>query len=70
MVHADYVRVLKPLLPKQAFFANPKKLRVAGIHILIIGVSWGLFRVVFASVLACISASCRPQSGLSRVLRA
>ena len=46
MVHADYVRVLKPLLPKQAFFANPKKLRVAGIHILIIGVSWGLFRVV------------------------
>ena len=46
MTHAEYVRLLKPLLPQRAFEPVPGKLIPAGIHIMIIVAGWLSFRFV------------------------
>jgi fatty acid desaturase len=45
MLHTDYVRILKPLLPKEAFRANPGKLWQCAIHLFVLLCAWGLFRI-------------------------
>jgi fatty acid desaturase len=44
MTHADYIRLLKPLLPKNAFEPVPRKLIPAGVHTMIIVAGWLSFR--------------------------
>ena len=44
MTHADYVKLLKPLLPKHAFEPAPRKLIPAGVHTVIIVAGWLSFR--------------------------
>lgn len=46
MTHADYIRLLKPLLPKSAFDPVPRKLIPAAIHTMIIVAGWVSFRFV------------------------
>ena len=46
MMHAEYVRLLKPLLPQSAFEPAPRKLIPAGIHMMVIVAGWLSFRFV------------------------
>lgn len=46
MTNTDYVRVLRPLLPPQAFAADARKLIPAAIHVAIVIGGWFMFRVL------------------------
>lgn len=46
MTNTDYVRVLRPLLPPQAFAADTRKLIPTAIHVTIVIGGWFTFRVI------------------------
>ena len=46
MTNSDYVRVLRPLLPLEAFAADPRKLIAVAIHVTVIVGGWFTFRAV------------------------